>query len=336
MPLTIAIVGVTHWHTERYVQMLSKRGARFVGASDADPVAGAKAASRYGIDFTPDTADMLAKARPDFAVVVPRHDRALREVSAVLDRHLPMLIEKPLGRNAVEARATADAINKARVFATTCFPNRHLEIWDAYRELSAQGALGTVIHAHFRTINGPPARYIEYGVPWMLDPAISGGGGLRNLGIHAADAIATLAGQRSLRLVGGGTTNIGYSGNVEDFGAGIFAAADGFMATLEAGYSYAAMQEGGDYEWRIAATGAYLHESNGTLVVRHRDGKREERAVRTPSVAYEIMVNAAIDAFEQDRAPPAPVDDCVRAVALQDLIYEAARARAGSFTSSKA
>ncbi len=326
MPLAIAIVGVTHWHAERYIQMLTRRGARFVGASDIDPVAGAKAAARYGIPFTPDTADMLARARPDFAVVVPRHDRALSEVFAVLDRRLPMLIEKPLGRNAIEARATADAINNARVFATTCFPNRHLEIWDAYRALVANGELGTVIHAHFRTINGPPARYREYGVPWMLDPIISGGGGLRNLGIHGADAIATLGGDRTLRLIGGGTTNIGYGENVEDFGAGIFATADGFMATLEAGYSYAAMQEGGDYEWRIAATGAYLHESNGTLVVRHRDGRRVEQAVRTPGTAYEIMVNAAIDAFEQHRPPPAPVDDCVRAVRLQDMIYEATRA----------
>jgi predicted dehydrogenase len=328
--MTIAIVGVTHWHTERYVQMLTKRGARFVGASDADPVAGAKAAARFGIDFTSDTADMLAKTRPDFTVVVPRHDRALLEVQAVLDRRLPMLVEKPLGRNAIEARATADAINKAGVFATTCFPNRHLEIWDVYRALAAKGALGTVIHAHFRTINGPPARYHEYGVPWMLDPEISGGGGLRNLGIHAADAIATLAGDRTLRLIGGGTTHIGFAERVEDFGAGIFSANDGFMATLEAGYSYAAMQEGGDYEWRIAATGTYLQEANGTLVVRHRDGKREERKVHTPGVAYEIMVNAAIDAFEQGRPPPAPVDDCVRAVALQDTIYKAARLRAAS------
>jgi predicted dehydrogenase len=328
--LNIAIIGVTHWHTERYVQMLGKRGARFVGASDIDPVAGAKAAARYGIDFTPDTADMLAKARPDFTVVVPRHDRALIEVQAVLDRRLPMLVEKPLGRNATEARATADAINEAGVFATTCFPNRHLEIWDVYRDLTDKGALGTVIHAHFRTINGPPARYIEYGVPWMLDPALSGGGGLRNLGIHAADAIAMLAGNRALRLIGGGTTHIGYTQQVEDFGAGIFAANDGFMATLEAGYSYAAMQEGGDYEWRIAATGAYLQEANGILVVRHRDGQREERKVYTPGVAYEIMVNAAIDGFQQGRPPPAPVDDCVRAVGLQDMIYEAARTRAAS------
>jgi len=325
MSLSIAIVGVTHWHCERYVQMLTRRGARFVAASDADPVAGAQAASKYGVPFFADTADMLEAVKPDFAVVVPRHDRALAEVRAVVEHRVPMLLEKPMGRDAVESRATADIVKGSGLYAAMCFPNRHLEIWDVYQALAASGELGTVIHAHFRTINGPPARYIEYGVPWMLDPAMSGGGGLRNLGIHGADAIRTLAGDRALRCAGGTITSSGFHAPVEDMGAGVFRTDDGFVATLEAGYSYAAMQEGGDYEWRIAATGAYLHEANGTLAVRYRDSRQTITQVRKPGVAYEIMVNAAIDAFERGDPPPASVDDCVRAVEVQDMIYAAAR-----------
>ena len=325
MPLSIAIVGVTHWHAERYVRMLRARGATLVGASDADPTAGAAAASRHGIAFDPDTDAMLARARPDFAVVLPRHDRALAEVGPVLARRLPMLVEKPLGRNADEARATAAAIERAGVFASVCFPNRHLEIWDAFRALTVEGALGTVIHAHFRVVNGPPERYRAYGVPWMLDPAVSGGGALRNLGIHGCDAALALAGARELRLVGGTISSIGHRGPVEDFAAGVFATDDGFVATLEAGYSYASMKDGGDYEWRIAATGAYLRESNGVLTVQRLGRDAETREVRTPGIAYEVMVNAALDAFERGSPPPAPVADCARAVALQDAIYAAAR-----------
>jgi predicted dehydrogenase len=322
--LNVVIVGITHWHAPRYVQMLRKRGAQLVGASDADAHAGAGAAARHGIDFVADTAALLDRARPDFAVVVPRHDQAIAQIRTVADRRIPMLVEKPMGRDANESRVSAEAIRRSGVFATLCFPNRHLEIWDVYRDLLAQDALGTVMHAHFRTINGPPARYIDYGVPWMLDPQCSGGGALRNLGIHGADAIATLAGDRALKLVGGKTTSIGHHSTVEDFAAGVFATEDGFIATLEAGYSYANMQEGGDYEWRIAATGAYLQETNGRLRVHKRGGALEERMVRTPAVAYEIMVNAALDAFEQGKPPPASADDCVRAVQLQDWIYAAA------------
>src|SRR5690606_14006527 len=49
---------------------------------------------------------------------------------------------------------------------------------------------GDPVHAHFRVVNGPPSRYEVMGVPWMLDSAVSGGGCLRNLGIHCVDAFA--------------------------------------------------------------------------------------------------------------------------------------------------
>lgn len=324
MTFSAVVVGITHWHAPRYLRMLGQRGVRVVGASAADAAAGAKVADGHGIPFQSDTAALLQATRPDFAVVLPRHDQASFEIGVVAAHGIPMLVEKPMGRNALEARAALEAIRRSGVFASVCFPNRYLGIWSAYRDLAGQDLLGTVMHAHFRTINGPPARYIDYDVPWMLDPAISGGGALRNLGIHSTDAIATLAGDRTLTLVGGRTSSIGHHGAVEDFASAIFATSDGFMATMEAGYTYANMQEGGDYEWRIAATGAYLHECNGKLRVHRRGAALEERAVPTPHYAYETMVAAALDAFESGDPPPVPVQDCVRAVELQDMIYQAA------------
>ena len=326
MTLDVAIVGITHWHAPRYLRMLATRGLRLVGATDADPAAGARVAGEHGIAFAADAAALLERTRPDFAIVLPRHDRATADIGAVAAHGVAMLVEKPMGRNADEARASAAAIARAGVFASVCFPNRYLGIWDAYRVLVADGVAGTTMHAHFRTINGPPARYAEYGVPWVVDPAISGGGALRNLGIHSTDAIAALAGDRALTLAGSRISSAGYHGAAEDFAAAVFATGDGFVATMEAGYTYANMQEGGDYEWRIATTGAYLHECNGRLRVHRRGAAAEERAVPTPHVAYETMFNAALDAFEAGRPPPAPVADCVRAVELQDMIYAAAAA----------
>ena len=328
MALSVVVVGITHWHAPRYLRMLAARGARVMGASDADPVAGARVAESHGVPFYAETAELMQRTRPDFAIVIPRHDRAIAEIGAVAARGVPMLVEKPMGRNASEARTSTEAIRRSGVFASVCFPNRYLGIWDAYRELEQQDLLGRVMHAHFRSINGPPSRYIDYGVPWMLDPKVSGGGALRNLGVHGTDAIASLAGERALTLVGGRTSSIGSHGPVEDFASAIFATGDGFVATMEAGYTYANLQEGGDYEWRIAATGAYLHECNGSLRVHRRGAALEERAVQTPHFAYETMVNAALDAFDSGRPPPVPVEACVRAVELQDMIYESAAAAA--------
>ncbi len=324
MPLTAVIAGITHWHAPRYVRILRARGVRLLGAADADAGAGRAASQRYDIAFEADTDRLLEKTRPDLALLLPRHDLATREITAVAARGVAMLLEKPMGRNGREAAASAAAVRRAGIFASVCLPNRYLGIWDAYRALVADDALGTLLHAHFRTINGPASRYIDYGVPWMLDPDIAGGGALRNLGIHGADAICQLAAGRPLTMTGASISHAGHDGRIEDFAAAVCATADGFIATLEAGYTYANQQEGGDYEWRIAATAAYLHECNGRLRVHRRGATIEERAVPTPHLAYEIMVNAALDAFEAGAAPPATVDDCVFAVDLQDRIYATA------------
>ena len=324
LPLSAVIAGITHWHAPRYVRILRARGVRLLGAADADAGRGRAAADRHGIAFEADTDYLLEKTRPDLAVLLPRHDLATREITAVAARGVAMLVEKPMGRNGREAAASAAAVKQAGIFAAVCLPNRHLGIWDAYRALVADGSLGTLLHAHFRTINGPPSRYIDYGVPWMLDPELSGGGALRNLGIHGADAACQLAAGRPLSLACARTSNAAHGGRTEDFAAALCGTTDGFIVTLEAGYTYANQQEGGDYEWRIAATGAYLHECNGRLRVHRRGGAIEEHAVPTPHLAYEIMAGAALDAFVAGAAPPATVDDCVRAVDLQDLIYAAA------------
>lgn len=327
MALTAIIAGIAHWHAPRYVQYLRGRGVSIHGASDVDPAAGAAAAERHGLRFEPDTDALLAATRPDIAVVLPRHDRAPAEIATVASRRVAMLVEKPMGRNAAEARSSAQAVRQAGVFASVCFPNRYLGIWRALRALQAEGGLGTVVHAHFRTINGPPSRYEEYGVPWMLEPGRSGGGAWRNLGIHGADAALVLAGGRALRLVGGTTSSLGHRGAQEDFAAGVFATDDGFVATLEAGYTYANQQEGGDYEWRIAASQAYLHECNGVLRVHRRGHALVQHPVPTPHHAYQDMVDAALDAFESGAVPPVPLEDCVRAVGLQDRLYEASAGR---------
>lgn len=53
MPLAVVIVGITHWHAPRYMQMLAARGARLVGASDEDAIAGAAVAEQAGIESNP-------------------------------------------------------------------------------------------------------------------------------------------------------------------------------------------------------------------------------------------------------------------------------------------
>jgi predicted dehydrogenase len=318
-PLSIAFVGVAHWHAPIYLDCLSKADARVVASSDLDAVAGRAAAGRLGLPFEPDAAAMLARAKPDFVFVTPRHDRALEELAPVLDRKLPFLIEKPMGLTGEVAREVARRTRAAGVYAAPALPNRLLEIWERKRALEAEGKLGRVMHASFRLINGPPGRYrTMHHVPWMLEPALAGGGALRNLGQHGADATLILAGGAAPDVLAARTTRHGFGEKIDEYATALIAVPGGAVVQVEAGYSWAP-STGGDFEWRIAATGAYLQQTKGRLVVRHAAGEVETLDTEQPS--YLPMVQRLLADFRADRAPFASIEDCAAAASLVDAIY---------------
>lgn len=320
--LRVAIAGVTHWHAPRYLEALAANDTEIVGVSDHDEAAGARLAQKIGCRFFADTGDMLGAVPPDFVLLLPRHDLAVREAQAIADRRLPTLTEKPMGLNADESQHTAAALLAGHAFAAACLPNRHLMFWEAIERLRNDGRLGTPIHASFRIVNGPPARYPGYGVPWMLDPARAGGGVLRNLGAHGADASLLLSGDLTVR--GAVVARRGYGFAIEDYATGTLAAPDGFTTTIEVGYSHAD-PNASDQEFRLAATGAYVVDANGTLAVTTADGQRNLVKSRTATDGYDMLVAETLARFRAGKPPVVDVAQCARAITIIDAIYRAAR-----------
>ena len=322
MPLSIAVVGVAHWHAPIYLEIFRTLGCPIVGASDLDIIAGQAACLRLGLDFTQDAGDMLARTRPDFVVLLPRHDRALEELAPVLDRRVPFLIEKPMGVSGKVAQDVARLTRAAGVWAAPALPNRLLEIWARLRLLEASGQLGRVMHASFRLINGPPGRYRTlHHVPWMLDPGLGGGGALRNLGMHGADATLMLAGGTPPELIGARTTRHGFEEDIDEYAAALLALEGGAAVQIEAGYSWAPSTNG-DFEWRIAATGAYLQQTKGRLMVHLATGEIETLDTVQPS--YAPMIERVFADLRAGRAPFATLEECAAATTLCDAIYAAA------------
>ena len=321
MPPRVAFLGVAHWHAPIYAGILKTLGVPVVGASDLDAADGAAAAATLGLPFDANAGAMLAATRADFVFVTPRHDRVMATLAPALARRLPMLIEKPMGLNGTQAREAARAIEAAGACATAALPLRHNLIWSHVARLRQAGTLGTVMHTHFRIINGPPRRYPDWGVGWMLEPDKSGGGALRNLGIHGADAFLGLAGPE-VEVRAAATSHGAYGLEIEEFATALLQAPGGPACTIEAGYSYAS--GGGDLEWRVAATGAYFLETATELTIRFADGRLETHA--TPKIPIQQpMVEAAFADFAAGRAPACPVAECAEAVALCDRIYKAAK-----------
>ena len=320
--IRVAVIGVGHWHAPRHIAALARAGARVVGVSDPDVSVAERGGSQLGCPFFDDDRALVERVRPDFVFALPRHADAPTVARHLIEQGMPFAIEKPLGLNAEQVKPIVDLARERGLFTAVPFINRYSAIWSELKRLRDDGLAGPLGHAHFRIVNGSPDRYVRDGVAWMLDPTISGGGPLRNLGIHAVDAFLQLTGEAT-EVAAAATSQRLYGLAIEDFGTALLRSASGVVATVEAGYSNA-WRAGSDQEWRIGARGAYLIERAGSLSIATSDGA-VTRDVPTTSDHYLRFAGDTLDRFQHGKPAIATVEDCWRAMLVIDRIYAVAR-----------
>jgi predicted dehydrogenase len=322
--IRVAFAGVAHWHFSvdaSYLALAKAAEVEIVGLSDDDEALARRRGDELGCGWTTDVDDLVTRFKPDLVIALPRPDRAPEQVGRLLDRGVPMFAEKPLGVRASDTWSLADRAERGWV--TVAFPQRFQPIMAAFARLQASGELGEIGHVGVRQVNGPPWRYRSYDVPWMLDPAIAGGGPLRNIGIHGADMVTQLVGNRGLTVVGASKTDRVHGEPIEDFISALIRTDDGIVVTLATGYTFSAPKPG-DTDLHVGAKGAYLIQRREALTIHPAEGAPE--VVRTPE-GLNLYREIFFDALRRLRAnepPIATVRDCARANDLIDLIYAAA------------
>lgn len=320
----VALAGVGHWHAGMHLEAARAAGAEMVAAWDPDSAVAAEFAAVHGVAHQPTIAALIA-TKPDLTVVMGRPDQVPELALACIEADLPIVLEKPA---AVSTAALEPLAKAARgLFVAIPLPNRCGPIWAEIEALKAAGRLGPVSHAQFRIVNGPPERYRLDGVPWVLDPAIGGGGALRNLGIHGIDAAVTLAGGADLTVVSAAIDRRLHGEAVEEYAIVTLRAPDGMIATVEAGYTYASMAPGGDFEWRVSARNAYLIDrGDACRVATLDDGQVRDLAPIPPANRYKAFMADTLDRLARGAAPSVGIGDYLQAMRLIDRAYQEAAA----------
>ncbi|HEX9618307.1 MAG TPA: Gfo/Idh/MocA family oxidoreductase [Anaerolineales bacterium] len=113
-------------------------------------------------------------------------------LAAELGKHV--LCEKPLARNAGEAKQMLDAVQKAGIKHMVAFNYRFVPAIRQIRNLIDSGALGRIYH--FRAVYLQEWIMPHYGTPmiWRLDREVSGSGAIGDLGAHIIDLAHYLVG----------------------------------------------------------------------------------------------------------------------------------------------
>jgi len=321
----IAAIGVSHWHSlydSAYLRHLgSIADVTLVGLQDASAAIAAKRAAVLGNPpiFT-DYREMLARVRPDFVIALGPHNTMAETAHYLLDHGYPFLMEKPMGVNADEVRRVADKAAATNAFVAVPLHQRYQPFVARARQLLGDGRFGPLSHIYIRQNRPTSARYSAWDAPWMLNPTVTGGGCLRNLGPHGLDLFLHLTGEEA-RVTGAQLSWRALGQPVEDYASVLLRSAGGVLGTIEVGNTFP--REGTDGEWKIAGRDALLILTGDTMRLVTSSG--EEALPGAPHEPLALTaLRDALDHWRRGAPPPISVHDCARVALLIDQAYELA------------
>ncbi len=322
MTIRVAAIGVSHWHAlndAAYLRhLVAMPDVELIGIQDFDAGIVARRAAEVSNPPTfTDYRKMLAAGRPDFVVALGRHSQMAAIAHDLLDLGVPFLMEKPLGLNATEVAAVAAKAARLKAFVAVPLAQRYAPFAVRARHLMAAGRFGPLSHIYVRINRPAPPRYQAWDCAWMLDPAESGGGCLRNLGSHGFDMFLYLTGEEA-RVIGAQLSRHAHECAVEDYASVMLRSDNGVLGTVEVGNGFP--RDGTDGEWKIAGRDAILTMKDGILKLATAAG--DETFPGTDVTApYFTTLRDALDHWQRGAPPPVSVHDCLRAVRLIDQAY---------------
>lgn len=321
--MKIALLGVSHWHADMHLDAAISSGGEVIAVWDQNGEIAARFAADHGLRARSNVRHVIDD-EPDL-VVVMGHPHAVPDLALeIMAAPLPMILEKPAVTSTVSLAPLVEQARKRDSFVGVPLPNRFGPIFREMARLDAAERLGRLAHGHFRIINGPPQRYRDDGVSWLLDPMVGGGGALRNLGIHGIDAALSLA-QGALRVTAATMGQRIHREPVEDHALVTLVDEAGALFTVEAGYTYASMAPGGDFEWRIATSNAYLVDHGETArCATLDDGHTRALEPEHPATRYRLFMADTLDRLRAGAPPTVGIEDYQAAMQLIDAAYEKA------------
>ncbi len=193
-PLRVSIAGLVHGHVDGFLKAAVKRpDIQIVGIYDPDPALALHYAQRYSLAhslFFTDLAAMLDSVKPEaVATFTSTFDHAT-VVEACAQRHLHVMMEKPLAVDMAEARSIARAAQQGGIqvivnYETTWYPS-HAAMWRLIKPQHAAGDIRKMVamdgHEGPKEIGVGPEFF-----GWLTDPVKNGAGALFDFGCYGAN-----------------------------------------------------------------------------------------------------------------------------------------------------
>lgn len=332
--MRIALIEAGHWHAPLYLDGLRGDGIEVVAVSDRQGGAGRQIAERFEARFHESWRELIRAEDVDFAFAFGRPVEMPEIGEALVRAGIAFALEKPCGVDVAGVGRLARVAGEAGHFVAVPYLYRIGPLREVLAGL-AGGLPGRFHHMSFRFIGGPPARYLENGCEWMLDPSQSGGGPLMNLGGHFVDLFHLLTGTRA-EVACAVTGDGAYRAGIEDHAVVTLRGAGGAVGVVEAGYTFpsagAALRE---FSFTLRSQDHYVTSHGDGLVVRavagpSEAGERVEVELRN-ELYYPMFVTDTLERFRQGRQPACGLAEAVEVMEVLRQAYAVAgRGAAGS------
>jgi predicted dehydrogenase len=311
--LGIGLVGLGR-HGMRYAKHLVDGfpGARLAGFMRRDRAQAAKDADLLGAPAYPDAEGLLAAKDVDAVAVVVPPAFHLDLVRAALRHQKPVLLEKPAALNLADGKRMRQAARETGIPVMVAQTMRYNETVTAIR---AQRARLGRIHALRLS-----QRFESSPTPWIYDPKIAGGGTMLHTGVHGFDLLRFLSGQEGVQV----SAEIGTvaHGPFEDHFNAIVRLEDGAVATVSGCRATSgrtgALELVGDRGQIVAdhvlRTAMFISGNTATPI-----------PIPDPVSTIACVLEDFVRAVETGDPVPIPLDEGLRAVALVEAAYLAAR-----------
>jgi predicted dehydrogenase len=294
---------------------------RVTALSRRDPERARQSAREFAIEhaFT-STSDLCACADVDALFVATPDAMHLADVLEAVRHRKPVLVEKPMARNATEARLMFDAAKTAAVLLGVAHVMRFEESVRWFGERVAAGAVGKPVLARAVFV----APLLNSARVWINDPQLATGGPLADVGVHCLDTLRYVL-QDEVQSV---MAQARYDSHwvVEASGDALFRFASGTLGTMSvsARAPYQTLLEVIGENGILSAVNALNVEHPITLELRRGFELLEKREVLNDR-AYTAQVEAFADAVESGSPFLIPGEEGLQNQLILDAIFRSVK-----------
>lgn len=314
-----------------------------VAVADVDLARAERAAEKYGAPHAyGDAETMLAQARLDaVSICTPNSSHVAIALQAV-EHGVHILVEKPMATSVAEARRLAEAVHEHKRICMVGMTHRFRNEAKAVKRFVEAGDLGDIYYVKAKILRrrGTPSG-------WFTSKALSGGGPLMDIGVHALDLAWWIAGMprpksvtgQLVRGLGHYETDMishwqssdpynqdGAIFDVEDFASAFIRFEHGLVLQLEASWALNGEQ---DDALKVDVFG----KCGGVSMDPLRFYSEQHHVLTESTLSVDINdpyvdeIHEFVDAVQTQRQPLATVDQGVTVVDMLTAIVRSAEAQ---------